>query len=227
MKGRFIISTEKNIAGSPWYIVLFRHFPVRTLLIDMAIPILCYSVLANYEKPLAGIFFAGVWSIMRAVWESVRHKKVSIFALMTIVFTVIEFIMFYVSSSLYWLSLAIRSEIYGILVMATLAFKKTFIEIMVEESKTTNFTEEFKETKYYRNCWRLVTAAWGITYIAKGLFYLYVAPELDIGLAFTIRAILGWPLDIILIAFSIQFPHKYWHREYEKGNITMPIIKEK
>lgn len=202
-----------------------RHFPVRTLLIDMVIPILCYSVLANYEKPLAGIFFAGVWSIMRAVWESIRHKKVSIFVLITIVFTVIEFIMFYVSNSLYWFSLAMRSEFYGILVIATLAFKKTFIEIMVEESKTANFTEEFKETKYYRNCWRWVTVVWGIAYIAKGLFYLYVAPELEIGLAFTIRAILGWPLDIILIGFSIQFPHTYWHREYEKGNITMPIIK--
>lgn len=205
--------------------MLAQYFPVRMLLVDMVIPMLSYSVLANYGKPLAGIFFAGIWSMIRAVWESTRHKKVSIFALITIVFTVVEFITFYVSNSLYWLSLAIRSEFYGILVMATLTLKKTFIEIMVEESKTTNFTEEFKETRYYRNCWRFVTAVWGIAYITKGLFYLYVAPELDVGLAFTMRAILGWPLDIILIAFSIQFPHKYWHREYEKGNITVPIIK--
>ena len=202
-----------------------QHFPVRMLLIDMAIPLLSYSVLANYGKPLAGIFFAGIWSMIRVVWESVRHKKVSIFALITIVFTAVEFVTFYVSNSLYWFSLAIRSEFYGILVMATLVLKKTFIEIMMEESKTTNFTEEFKETGYYRNCWRFVTAVWGITYVIKGLFYLYVAPELDVGIAFTMRAILGWPLDIILIAFSIQFPHKYWHSEYEKGNITVPIIK--
>lgn len=55
--------------------------------------------------------------------------------------------------------------------------------------------------------------------------YLYVAPKLDVGLAFAIRAILGWPLDIILIVFSIQFLRKYWRREYEKGNITVPIMK--
>lgn len=105
----------------------------------------------------------------------------------------------------------------------TLLFKKTFIEIMVEESKTTQFTEKFKKTKQYRNCWRFVTIIWGIAYILKGFYYIYIAPELAIEIAFIIRAVIGWPLDIILIAFSIWFPHTYWRRESDRGNITVPI----
>lgn len=218
---------DQQVARSSWYAKFAQYFPVRMLLMDMAVPILGYSVLAYYGKPLGGIFFAGLWSIMRLVWESVRNKKVSIFALITIVFAVVELIMLCVSNNWYWLSLAIRSGCYGIFILATLAFKRTFIEIMVEESKMANFTEEFKQTRYYRNCWRYVTAVWGTAYIAKGLFYLCVAPGLVFGFALTMRTVLGWPLDIVLIAFSIQFPHRYWHSEYAKGNITVPISADK
>jgi hypothetical protein len=182
-----------------------------------------YSVLANCGKPLSGIFFAGLWSIIRGILESAKNKKISIFTLITMIFALVEFVTFYVSNSLYWISLGIRSELYGSFVILTLLFKKTFIEIMVEESKTTQFTEEFKNTKHYRNCWRFVTIIWGIAYILKGFYYIYIAPELAIGMAFIIRAVLGWPLDIILIAFSIWFPYKYWHHEYNRGNIIVPI----
>lgn len=216
---------DKKAKGSSWYVIFAQHFPWRMLLIDMVIPMVSYSVLANYGKPLAGIFFAGLWSIIRGIFESAKNKKISIFTLITMIFALVEFVTFYVSNSLYWISLGIRSGLYGSFVIVTLLFKKTFIEIMVEEAKTTQFTEEFKNTKQYRNCWRFVTITWGIAYILKGFYYIYIAPELAIGIAFIIRAVIGWPLDIILIAFSIWFPHKYWNYESNRGNIVVPIEK--
>jgi len=214
---------DKEPKGSSWHVIFIQNIPWRMILIDMVIPMVSYSVLANCGKPLSGIFFAGLWSIFRGILESAKNKKISIFTLITMIFALIEFVTFYVSNSLYWISLGVRSELYGSFVIFTLLSKKTFIEIMVEESKTTPFTEEFKNTKHYRNCWRLVTIIWGIVYILKGFYYIYIAPELAIGMAFIIRAVLGWPLDIILIAFSIWFPYKYWHHEYNRGNIIVPI----
>ena len=224
IRGGVHISADKNDKGSSWYRMFIQYFPRRIFLLDMAIPLLSYSILANCGNPLVGIVFAGLWSIVRVIWKSARHKKVSVFAVITMIFAAVEFAAFYISNNLYWLSLGIRSGLYGLLVTLTLVFRKSFIEIMVEESKTTNFTEEFKRTKPYRNCWKLVTVIWGMTYMIKGFFYEYFAPQLDLGIAFTLRVILGWPLTIVLIAFSIWFPHKYWDREREKGNISVPII---
>ncbi len=221
--GVIYILMDKKTKGSAWHVIFAQHFPWRMLLIDMGIPMVSYSVLANCGKPLTGIFFAGLWSIIRGALESAKNKKISIFTLITMIFALVEFVTFYVSNSLYWISLGIRSELYGFFVILTLLLKKTFIEIMVEESKTTQFTEEFKNTRQYRNCWRFVTIIWGIAYILKGFYYIYIAPEIAIGMAFIIRAVIGWPLDILLIAFSIWFPHTYWCRESDRGNITVPI----
>ncbi len=216
---------KKENEKNAWYVKFLQYFPLKMLFLDMLIPIFCYVGLANYGEPLAGLFFAGIWSIGRAIAQGIQKRKISVFTFIAIVFTVVECITFYFYDHLYWLSLAVRSEFYGIAVMGTMFSRKTFIERMVEQSNTTNFTDAFKNTDPYRNCWRYVNAVWGIVYIAKGLFYLYIAPELDLGMAFTFRAVLGWPLDILLIVFSIQFPHKYWHWAHKQGKITVSIVK--
>jgi hypothetical protein len=198
---------------------------LRSILIDMIIPMASFAVLANYGKPFIGIVCAGLWSIFRVIWENVKLKKVPLFSLITIIFVFIEFVTFYIAENLYWFSLGIRSGLYGACVLSTLCLDKSLMQIIVEESRTTKFTEAFKETKYYRNCWRFVTAIFGTAYILKGLFFIYIAPRLDMGTAITIRMLLGGPLIIGIIAFACWFPHKYWGNEYKKGNITVQIIQ--
>lgn len=202
-----------------------RNIPLRSILTDMVIPMAIFTVLANYGEPLAGILCAGLWGIFRVIWESIQLKKVSIFSLFTIIFLLIEFLTFYLAENLYWLSLGIRSGLYGVCVLSTLFLRKSLMQTIVEESRTTKFTEEFKETKYYRNCWRFVTTVFGMAYILKGLLFIYISPQLDVGTAFIIRTLLGGPLIIGIIAFACWFPHKYWGNEYKKGNITVQIIQ--
>lgn len=98
---------NKDSKGSPWHVIFVQNIPWRMILIDMVIPMVSYSVLANFGKPLTGIFFAGLWSIIRGALESAKNKKISIFTLITMIFALVEFVTFYVSSSLYWISLGI------------------------------------------------------------------------------------------------------------------------
>jgi hypothetical protein len=83
------------------------------MLIDMIIPMTSFAALANYGKPLIGIICAGLWSVFRVIWESVKLKKVPLFSLITIIFVFVEFVTFYIAENLYWFSLGIRSGLYG------------------------------------------------------------------------------------------------------------------
>jgi hypothetical protein len=132
--------------------------------------------------------------VFRVIWKSRRLGKISWLSLFAIIFVLIEFVTFSIAQKIYWLFMGIRNRLYEFGVLATLLLHKALIQTIVEESKTTKFTEEFKEIKHYRNYWRFVTAVFGILYILKRLFFIYIALQLDAGTAFIIRTLLGWPL---------------------------------
>lgn len=210
--------------AQPWYVLFIKTLPWRPMVRDTGIPMLLYLLLCNNGFILAGILSAGIWGLLCAGRDWRQQQPVSVFAMLTIAIAFVEGVLFSIETSLYWGSLGVENALYGLLFFASLLLRRSVLQMMAEDSNSVRFTAAFRRTKAYRRGWQWVTAVWGSVYLLKAGFYFWLVPFFSLEMAVMIKAFLGWPRFIALLAFSYWFPHVYWRRLVENGEIDVAII---
>ena len=198
-----------------WLQLLIRHFPRRDFVVGGLIPMLLFTALSRHGDALAGILVAGSWGLGLTVVDWWRTRRVQGIALLATIFAVVQLVTTLITRSPAFFLYAgmINAAAEALVYVASLLFPRPLIQIAAEAmGATAEIPAELRETLAYRRAWQWLTAIWGAVTLVKGIGLALARAMLPLDASLMLGLLLGWPLQIALLAFSFWFPGWYWSR---------------
>ena len=191
--------------------------PWQDFLPCMFAPLVILEISSAVEAPLLGVYIALAWLVLVAIIIYIIRHVVSLFAIITFLMTLTQFIAQFLAPShpIFTLVPSIDNTIVGLIFIGSMLRPRPFIMSLIGK-KTIGRTEaKFGKSKYFFKAWFDINIVWGIFYVLQGIFisYTMVLNE-DIGKL--LDFLLGWPAVMVLLYFSIDYPRRYWSRHWEK-----------
>ena len=204
MQNNSIFSSLKNV---PWVDFLTGLF----------IPLNILYILLNMGKPFLAIIISVSSCVIAVIVLYIISKNISLFPVITGIMILISFFSSFLSSHkyLYVIIEGLDNSALGLIFLATLFTGTPFILHFVPKEAILKIPEKIKNTPYFMRAWRIVTLVWGITNIITALIMVYCK---TIGFKHVeiVDYLMGWPVIILLLFFSVTFPRLYWKKNWQK-----------
>lgn len=186
----------------------------RDFVISAIVPVLIFSVFDKMGMTLNGIILSGIWSIGVVVLNFIKERKINALATMGAIFAGVGVIGTVISKNptFYLVAPIVQDILMTFIFWGSLLYKRSLIQIIVEQSYLKNVSEEFKKQPKYSAAWRIVTIAWGILNLSQAALRTVLLYSVSIGSYYAISTVYGNISTPLLIAFSILFPKWYWKR---------------
>lgn len=190
-----------------------KSFPWKAMTVGFLIPKAVLFIGISRGMLPAGAIAAMIWSLAVCWLALARDRKVNIFAVFAVIMILARVIVILASKSpsLYLFAQALESALYAAAFFASLAFPRSIIQMFAEESGI-HIPEKVRTSGYYRKAWQIVTCVWAGVYlfVAVLLAMLKMASLKSVA---AIDMLSSWPITIILIAFTVIFPRRYWTKK--------------
>ena len=199
-----------------WLSLFIRHFPRRDFVVGGLIPLLLFTALSRQGQPLAGILVAGSWGLGLTLFDWWRTRRVQGFAVLAVIFAAIQLVTTLITRNpgFFLFAGVINAAVEELVYFASLLFPRSLIQIAAEAmGATAGIPEELRNSPAYPAAWQRLTAIWGAVTLAKGLGLALARDLLPLEASLLLGLLLGWPLQIALLAFSFWFPGWYWSRQ--------------
>lgn len=205
-----LTNNNSNKKHSVLKIIFNREFVVSAI-----IPVLIFTVFDKMGMTLNGIILSGIWSIGVVVLNFVKERQFNAIAAMGAIFAAVGVIGTVVSKNptFYLVAPIVQDILMAVIFFGSLFFKRSFFQIVVEQSYFKDAPEEFKKQPKYSAAWRIVTIAWGILSLSQAALRTILLYSVSIGSYYAISTFYGNISTPLLIAFSVLFPKWYWKRE--------------
>lgn len=193
----------------------------REFVTSAVIPVIIFLVFGKLNMTLDGIILSGVWSIGVVVFNFIKEHKINALATMAGALSAIGLIGTVISKNpTFYLIVPIAQDILiAIVFFGSLFFKKSLIQIIVEQTYLRNVPEEFKAKPKYRSAWRILTFTWGILNISQAVVRIILLHSVSMGSYYALSTLYSNISTPLLIAISIAFPKWYW----TKGKNTKTV----
>ncbi len=180
----------------------------NNLILSAVIPLIIFYIFKHFNMTLDGIILSGSWGIAVVVVCLVKDHKINYLALLTAIFLAIGLIGTIISKNpaYFLVSPIITRAIWAAIFFTSLLFSKPLLQIIIESMVTV--PEIVKNTKVYRQAWKILTVMWGIYQLTLAILLLILIRTVSVTFYFTIIAICNM-LDILPIIFSIWFGRWY------------------
>ncbi|MFH1452479.1 MAG: hypothetical protein ABIH00_00685 [Armatimonadota bacterium] len=175
------------------------------------LPVNLIYLFKYFNKPILGVYTALLCCALFFFIYYGITKKINVFPIVTFSMTSIAFISFFLRHHkyLYYAVLGSGDYMLGTIFLITILTPKPFILYFVDEDNLKKIPDIIRDSKYYLRAWKIVTAVWGLMYIKVSLVLTYLrfihSKDFDY-----ISFVTGWPMVLILLIFSVLFPHYYW-----------------
>ena len=193
-----------------------NNFPAMDVIIGFIIPKAIFFIGLINGAPFLGGVIGLAWCLVIFLINYMRGRKINVFAVLAVIMIVVRIAIFTTKNNprLYLFVQAVDNIIYAAIFLGSLFFKRSLIQFFAESSGA-KFSERIRRTPYYARAWKIVTSAWGVTYVLTAfiLILLKLNSMQAVGL---IDLLSGWPVSTVLFIFSIQFPKWYWRKNYAK-----------
>ena len=180
-------------------------------------PLNILYILLYLKKPLDAIIFSTAWCFLTIIICYIRTRRLSIFSLITVCLILLNFITSFLQNHrfLYIIVNAADNSFWGFLFLGSLLIGKPFILTFVPRKAIEEIPEKIQKSSYYLKAWNIVTAVWGFTQIITTgieiLLKVIKSPFCEM-----VNYCLSWPVILILLLFSVQFPGYYWRKNWKK-----------
>jgi len=203
---------------SVWYSIR-NSLPWRDFFIGLFIPLNLMYVFFHLRKPLLAVAVSVIWCIVFATIDYIMVKKVSVFPIMTGGMILVNFATSFLGAhpTLSLIIEALDNSLIGFVFLGSLLFTRPFILQFIDEEAIKRMPEKIRKTSYFMRTWRIVTAVWGIAYIASALFLTYLK-AIHFPAVKSVDYFLGWPIVLLLLFFSVTFPRWYWKKNMSSIN---------
>jgi intracellular septation protein A len=184
----------------------------KDFVISAIIPVVIFSIFDKYGMTLNGIIFSGVWSIGVVVISFINNHEINALAAMSGIFSGIGLIGTIISKNpaFYLISPIVKDMLIALTFFGSLFFKKSLIEIIVEQSFFKNAPEEAKNISKHKSAWRILTITWGILNISQAVLRIILLNFVSMASYYAISTSYDNISTPIMIAISIMFPKWYW-----------------
>jgi intracellular septation protein A len=191
-----------------------RSFFNKDFIASAIIPLIIFYIFNHMKMVLVGTILSGCWCLSVFLIKLIREHKINAIALLSGIFSVIGLLCTIISQNptVYLAEPIFEDILYAILFWGSLFFPRPLIQVFVEDSHMSAFSEGFRKTQQYKAAWRILTIAWGALNVSQALLRVALLYSVPIDLYYTISKIyvnVSYPL---LMIFSYQFPKWYWER---------------
>jgi len=195
------------------YSILKNIFNMDFIL-SAIIPIIIFYAFDKNEMTIDGIILSGVWSIGVVLVNFIKERKINALALISVIFSGIGLIGTVISqnATFYLISPIIQDILAALIFFGSLFFKKSLIQVVVEQSYLKNASEELKKRPKYKSAWRILTVLWGVVNISHAFLKIILFYSVSTSAYYAISTAYGTISSPIFIAFSIMFPKWYWKK---------------
>jgi len=204
---------------SPWWQILGPHFPYQQFVLGALVPITLYYAFQRFDQALMGAFLAAGWALGMLVITYWRERYIDLFAGLATPLVLIELIGTLITQNpdFYLAAAAITNVLWGLIYLGTIFLPRPLIQIFAELLNPELGTEEFRQqqalsAKLYRSTWQIITAVWGVVELLKAVILIFAQLRLPLEAFLSLRTILGIPVMVGMIVFSMRFPGWYWER---------------
>jgi hypothetical protein len=97
--------------------------------------------------------------------------------------------------------------------LGSLFFKRSLLQVIVEQSYLRNLPEKVRMSAKYKRTLLLLSIAWGVLSISQAAVRIILLNSVSISSYYTISTLYGNISTPALIAISIAFPRWYWKTE--------------
>lgn len=179
------------------------------------IPVVIFSAFDKFNMTLKGIILAGIWSLGVVIFNFIKDHKVNALAAMAGILSAIGLIGTIVSNNptFYLISPIIQDILLAALFLSSLLFKRSLIQIIVEQTYLKNIPEDFKAKPMYKSAWRILTFAWGILNISQAVVRIILLYSVSMSSYYTLSTLYTNISTPLLIVISITFPKWYWNKK--------------
>jgi hypothetical protein len=216
MEKQKVAKNEEGKQGVAWFIdAIVKRVPWLDILMGLFIPLNVMHYFIYLKKPLFGVSFAFFWCVIYAVIMGIIKKKPSMLGLMTAFMILINFGTSFIMNHpvLFFITEMLDNSIMGIIFLLSLFTRTPLVLLFVEKESLDRVPDNVKETPYYIKAWKIISAAWGVTFVGFAailtLMKLHHSPFVGI-----VDIISGWPAVVLLFAFSVTFPKYYWESKH-------------
>lgn len=188
---------------------------------SIIIPILLFLVFDKMGRTLTGTIAAGSWSLLMTVVIFIRDKKLSLYAILSLIFSVIGLVTTVVSNDpVYYLASPIVSDILLALVFfVSAAIGKPLIQQFAEYQMKDMFSPALRAKPMYKNAWMILTVAWGVLSLLQAFIRTVLLVSVSHSVYFSVSTFIGSVTTIIMLVGSVRFPSWYWKREKIKETV--------
>ncbi|AWI05067.1 VC0807 family protein [Clostridium drakei] len=183
----------------------------RDFIVSAIIPIIIFSVFDKMGMTLKGVILSGVWSIGVVFINFINEHQINALASMAAVFSGIGLIGTIISKNptFYFISPIAQNTLIAVVLLGSLFFERSLIQIVAEQSFLKNASKEFKERPKYKTNWKILTTSWGILNITEAVLKIILLNIVSMSSYYAISTVCGNILDSFLLIFSIFFSKWY------------------
>lgn len=178
------------------------------------IPILIFGIFNSKNLTLTGVIFSACWSLSIILITFIQNKELNTLAALAGGFALIGLIGTIISHNptFYFVSPIIQDSLLALLFFLSLLFRRSLIQIIVEQSYLKNASPQLKNQPAYNRVWRILTIAWGSLNVLQALIRIILLHMVSISTYFTLNTLIGNISTPLLLLFSIFFPGWYWKK---------------
>lgn len=203
-----------NVNSNKKYSIIKNVFN-KDFVISAVIPIIIFSVFDKIGMTFNGIILSGIWSVGIVGINYIKERKINALATMGAAFAGVGVIGTVVSNNptFYLVAPIVQDILLAFIFFGSLFFKRSLIQIIVEQSYLKNVSEDFKKKPKYSRAWRMITVAWGILNLSQAALRTVLLYSVSMSSYYAISTVYGNISTPLLIAFSIIFPKWYWKKQ--------------
>lgn len=187
----------------------------KDFIVSAIIPIIIFSVLDKYGMTFEGIILSGVWSIGVVCVNYIKEHQLNALATISAIFAGSGLIGTIISKNptFYLISPIVQDILYAAMFFGSLLFKKSLIQIIVEQSYLKNAPEEVKNRPQLIKAWRILSIAWGCLNISQAALRIILLYSVSVSTYYAVSTVYGNISSPLMLGFSIMFPKWYYKRK--------------
>ncbi|NMM63766.1 hypothetical protein HBE96_14005 [Clostridium sp. P21] len=184
----------------------------KDFVISAIIPVVIFTIFSKINMQLNGIIISGLWSIGVVIVNFAKQHEINALAAMAAVFSGVGLVVTIISKNptFYLISPIVQDILYALIFFWSLFWKRSFIQIIVEQSYLKNAPEELKKKPKYKSAWRILTISWIILNISQAALRVVLLYTVSMSSYYTISTFYANISSPLLLIFCITFPKRYW-----------------
>jgi hypothetical protein len=217
---------KKETVGSIVKLNLSR-IPWQDFLPCMFAPLVILEISSAVGAPLWGVYIALAWLVLAAVITYVIRRVVSLFAIITFLMILTQFLARFLARSnpAFDLVPSLDNTVVGLIFIGSMLRPRPFIMALIGKETIERTEAKYGKSKYFFKAWFDINIVWGIFYVLQGIFISYTM-VLNVDTGKLLDFLLGWPAVLVLLYFSVDYPRWYWSRHWEKMKMEIDAAQQ-